>query len=503
MTALLVHELDQIARKHSDDIAFLDHVGRALSYQNLMRQIGYAQGWLNSMGLNPGDSVVVMLPNAIETLVLFLACVRGGFIYAPLPCTATLREVIRWKKITRAEICLIAEPVAISQQAQIKTLDWSVEIIKMGGELEWPACKHLPIYENSGLVLATSGSTGEPKAMLLSCDRLWLSANAFLSFHTLQETQLRFWNYLPMSYLGGLFNLALIPLAAGGSAYIDDAFSGKTFLGFWQTVGRYDINSLWLVPSILRGLLTLSHRSGQDRFYSRIKHCFLGTAPIFLEEKNRFSSVFGIMPYENYGLSETTFISSESKNNLSARLEGGVGEIMPQIKIKCKTPGKEGERAVSEIYVKTPFSFMGYLSENGLTPPAMDEDGYIATGDFGHLVDNQLVLTGRGRDIIKKGGVLILLREIEQLSVSYFNVVEAAAVSIEHPFYGESYNLYIRLQDPIENKNEFLNLFSAWVHTQIFKEKWPEKILICNEFPRTASGKIQKHILSARSQEYA
>lgn len=82
-----------------------------------------------------------------------------------------------------------------------------------------------------------------------------------MKFHDLKDAQLRFWNYLPMSYLGGLFNLALIPLSTGGSLVIDETFSGKTFLQFWQTVERFDINAIWFVPTIARGLLSMAERT--------------------------------------------------------------------------------------------------------------------------------------------------------------------------------------------------------------------------------------------------
>jgi acyl-coenzyme A synthetase/AMP-(fatty) acid ligase len=491
----LFTELNVIAEKKPDQVALLDSNERQVSYQQLLMLVERAHAWLNSLGLKAGDSLIALLPNAIETAILFLASLRGGFIYAPLPCTATLPEISRWKKRVRAQVCLLANPVNHTIQAQIKALDWHAEMISIGGELHWPDCENFPAEKTGTLVMQSSGSTGEPKAIVLSGDRLWASAKAFLRYHSAEKANIRFWNYLPMSYLGGLFNLTLIPLASEGSAFIDDAFNGKTFLGFWNTVERFELNGIWLVPSVLRGLLALSNRIGQKRVYPKIHYCFLGTAPILLAEKKRFAEIFGLQPLENYGLSETTFISSERADNISVRSEGSVGSIMPDVEIQLRPTKNHEEKIVTEIWVKTPYAMLGYLNEEGLCEAQYDDHGFMPTGDFGEMLNGQLRVTGRYRDIIKKGGVLILLREIEHLVSAFPKVKEVAAVKVDHPFYGESFDLYLCIEESVGDENQFYNELNAWLHKQLIKDKWPEKIILQRDFPRTSSGKVQKHLL--------
>ena len=78
---------------------------------------------------------------------------------------------------------------------------------------------------------------------------------------------------------------------------------------------------------------------------------------------------------------------------------------------------------------------------------------------------------------------------------TYPQVKEAAAVKIEHAFYGESFNLFLCLEESVHDEIKFQNELSAWLHKQLVKDKWPEKIIICLDFPRTSTGKIQKHLL--------
>ncbi len=498
----LFFDLSEIA-KDTDQIALLDSNDRVVTYRQLVDFVDRAHGWLNSMGLKSGDALIALLPNSIETIILFLASLRAGLVYAPLPCTATLSEITRWKKRVNANFCLLANPVSGTLQDQISNLNWRVEVVRIGFELNWPECEKKEVEKTGTLVMPSSGSTGEPKAILLSVDHLWNSAKTFLNYHQVERSVIRFWNYLPMSYLGGLFNLTLIPLVAGGSVFVDDAFNGKTFLGFWSTIARHNINSIWLVPSILRGLLALSNRIGQNRVYPPIRHCFLGTAPIFLEEKQKFFEVFGIQPLENYGLSETTFISSEKMNHLDSRCQNSVGNKMPHVEIKLKPANDPEKREMTEIWVKTPYLMLCYLDEKGVTNPLLDDQGFMPTGDFGEIVNNQLLVTGRRRDIIKKGGILILLREIEHLVGNYPKVSEAAAVKIDHPFYGESFNLYVCLEKSVIDCAKFQKELTNWIHKQLAQDKWPEKIFLRRDFPRTNTGKIQKHLLETRTVAHA
>ncbi|HLB43368.1 MAG TPA: class I adenylate-forming enzyme family protein [Gammaproteobacteria bacterium] len=499
----LLVDLSKLASYQPDKIALLDVDGRTITYLGLLKQIEQAQAWLTSIGLQPGDTLIALMPNAIETIILFIASLRGSFTYAPLPCTATLSEVRQWKELTRAQYCILANSVSANFQELIIKLDWQVKIVEMGNKsVSWPLSDSVQSTSGGRLIIASSGSTGEPKAMLLDADRLWSAGHAFLRYHHIENSDIRFWNYLPISYLGGLFNLTLIPLAAGGSIFIDESFSGKTFLVFWSIVERFKINSLWLVPTILRGLLALSNRVGQMISRSNIDFCFLGTAPVSLEEKQQFSQIFDVQILENYGLSETTFISSEQHQQIALRRQSTVGAIMPDVEIKF-VPIINKDISVTEIFIRTPYMMLGYIDKNGMIEPSVDMQGYLATGDCGQIINGQLQLSGRRRDIIKKGGILVSLREIELVVASYPNIAEAIAVRVEHSFYGESCILYVRSLNPVSNIKEFIANLGKWLHEQLVRHKWPENIVYCDEFPRTTSGKVKKHLLSVRSESHA
>lgn len=495
----------QMVQSQPDEIAFIvaeEVKPFEVTYAQLDTLVNRCLQHFKNKNLKAGDTLFSMMPNSLETIVIFLASIKGGYAFAPLACTMTQKEVERWIALTKPSYCFTTNLISDEAKKAVDGASVPVEYIEVNNQLDW-----LPsVYDSedmscdgASVYLATSGTTGEPKAMVIDTNKLWSSGVAFMKFHGFDGQKLRFWNYLPMSYLGGLFNLALIPMATGGSAVIDESFSGKTFLKFWSTIERYDINSVWFVPSIVRGLLKISARNSEDQLLqwgSKIKASFIGTAPIDLESKEKFEKMLGITMFENFALSETTFFTSESPDNIDKRGEGTMGQILPYADLKfVEVEQDDDDQKAYEIHVKSPFLFKGYLDgEGGLTNSFVD--GYLPTGDLGYLDDNKnLVINGRKRDIIKKGGYFIALREIEILLERHPSVQEAIAVKTPHEFYIESYNCHVILKEG--GSPEILDDINSYIHKNLVQYKWPEKVTIENDFPRTASGKVRKHLLAA------
>lgn len=490
--------------ENSHELLLVDDGNRVTSYtySEVYKKCIKMINCFKSYNVTPGDSIVVILPNSAEAAIVFFASLMYGVNYAPLPCTVTQREYYNWLGIVNPKFVVrkreIAEyesdmtaKIAIETDGSISFLDDFSDCLE---------CKENE--DSSNIFLMTSGTTGTPKAMSIDADKLWNSGKAFAEFHSLVDKRCRFWNYLPMSYLGGLFNLTLIPLYTHGSIVISEPFSGKTILNFWNFVEQHSIDSLWFVPSIVSGLLKISKLIGrkQSNYSDKIHTAFLGTAPIKLEQKQEFETTFNIHLLENFALSETTFITSEKIDNIRYREESSVGHVLPYVKVKLKPIGIVEK--VNEIWVSTPFLFNGYLSDEGDLQLETDQEGYFNTKDLGYLnEDGELILCGRDRDIIKKGGLFVSLVEIEHIVNSLDFVEDAVAVPVKHDFYGESYYLYVIFQTD-EDPKLSVNRLHLWLLENLVNYKNPDRIIAVSEFPRTASGKIQKQqLLSAPMEE--
>jgi acyl-CoA synthetase (AMP-forming)/AMP-acid ligase II len=500
-------DFDELVATGGERVAFIDARYEArYAYSELDRLMRRCRALFAARGARPGDCVLSLLPTSADGIVAFLAAAQGGFSFAPLPAEAVAHEVARALDLVRPRVCLVPEIASEAVLDAIRSAEVPVVRVSLDGAFAWlPELgdESPPANAPAGrLYLTTSGSTGEPKAIVLDIDRLWSSGKAFAARHRFLGRDSRFLNILPISYLGGLFNLCLVPMASGGDFVVGEPFSGRSLLSFWQQVEQFDVTVLWLVPTIVRGLLAIADRTSRQRVSppKRVRACFLGTAPIDLATKARFEETFGIPLLENFALSETTFLTSELLDDGMPREEGSVGTALPYatlrfLPLEDAGDGDGSAAGTAEIAVRTPFLFLGYLQRDGSLDLPLDDEGYFHTGDVGHLTaDGVVVVGGRLRDVIKKGGYFIALREIELLAERHPAVREAAAVPIAHEFYGESFRLLL-IPEPGADQRETAAALGAWLRERLVRYKWPDKIEAVSEFPRTASGKIRKKLL--------
>ena len=114
--------------------------------------------------------------------------------------------------------------------------------------------------QSSQIFVLSGGTTAEPKVVVIDADRLWSAGCAFVDHHEFLDPDCRFYNIMPMSYLGGLFNLGLITNGAQARTVIAEPFSGLAILRLWRNCERFGINVLWLVPTVARALVQAANR---------------------------------------------------------------------------------------------------------------------------------------------------------------------------------------------------------------------------------------------------
>ena len=220
----------------------------------------------------------------------------------------------------------------------------------------------------------------------------------------------------------------------------------------------------------------------------------MGTASIDTETKRKFESTFGFPLLENFALSETTFLTSETLGSRLRKSGAGVGHPLPYVNIRLHRDPEQDE-GIGEIEIASPFVFVGYLQPNGQVENPAIEDGFLRTGDIGRFdADGDLVHLGRTRDIIKKGGYLVMLTEIERVALEHEFVREAAAVPVVHPFYGEDSALALILKADVPE--DAAVQIRNYVQANLPAYKWPGKFEVVDDFPRTASGKVRKAVLA-------
>lgn len=479
-----------------DNLVFIDaRSSQTVNGFQLRSLLHRCSCFIRENGLRPGDNVVSLLPNSIEKILLFLTCATEGFGFVPLDPCASSREINHvFNKLTPkliVDLINVNSVIPDEHKSKCHSISFSSE------HFDWlpPAGEETrqDPKQSGKLFISTSGSTGEPKFIKIDCLNLWKSAQAFTMFHDGVLEGALFYNNMPMAYLGGLFNLCLIPLSNSSPVVIAEPDAAGNVLRFWQDVIRYKVQAIWLTPTMLRALLKIFKKrwTVQDTKRLSVTIGFLGTAPISLEEKKEFESVFGIRLLENYGLTETTFITSETLESRALREDGSVGEILPWVEVMLNSEDSES-RSSKNIMIKSNYLMDGYFHGNGVLDE-VDKNNWFDTGDLGHLVGKTLVLSGRSRDIIKKGGVFVNLAEIELIARQMPGVSDVACLKIEHEFYGEDYVLFVTVNsDGLSKSVNIRTDVRKYLNDALVQNKWPSEIYVVREIPKTKSGKTSK-----------
>lgn len=494
----MLERIYKIFDENRDRIFLIDEITkRELTYEELFQLSKGFSSYLKSIDVKTGDFVAICLENSLEFVVIYFGLLLHGAIAVPLNPTLGSALIEQNYNSSGARILFSSEDVVNANNLDIEKKQ--IKFVKKGcldnASFDSLKAEYLGGFEkndsfedNDLILIFTSGTTEKPKGVRHTYKSLLSNGQLFINKMALNDTS-RFINYLPLSYLGGYYNLLLIPFLSQGSVVLTEPFGPKVIMGFWKTLELNHINTVWFVPTIMKMLFIA------DKGQNGIEYCqntnsmkFLaGTAPLDKTFKIKFEERYGVTVHENYGLSETLFITT---NVPGKSTYAGVGTLMDDVKVKIMDGNNQeafGEKE-GEIFVNTPFLMKNYL-EN---PISDEEKIWFPTGDIGKLSsEGELLITGRKKDLIIRGGINISPLAIESVVRQNSLVQECAVIGIEDDIMGESIICVIKKDD-----NTDFDSLTKSIHESISSKLptmyLPSKYLNLSEFPFTSSGKIQK-----------
>lgn len=487
--SIFAWDSDERHAQNGERVLFVDaHSQREITYgqaQTIYKRIARL---LTSHHVKAGDLVASLLPDGLAAATFFLTCGRMGVDHMPLSRQMTTTELERYFRLTSPKALVFWDDG--KSHEFLSCVPSSTTLIKIDGtvcekgdqsEIAFPS-------RSSRLFVATSGSTGAPKILRLDMDRLWAAAKAFSATHPFLGHDSRFLNFYTFSYLAGTFNLTLIPLSVSGSIVLSEGFKGLSMLTFWSTVRRTRVNTLWFSPTVLHSLDRATRRGEHlcpPEVAAQMHPGFVGMGPLPADQKRRYETKLGFRLLENYGLTETTFIASEVIDNKDPDDDRSCWKILPWVSTEvCETTG--------ELRVKTPFLAEAEIAESpaGARIRSYDSHSFWPTGDICRIKGGGIQLLGRLKNIVKKGGHLISLDEIEHTLWQVPGLAGILSVGLEHPHYGECIALCLARTD--ESK---LSQARKIVVDQLARYKWPSFICVTDAIPQTRSGKTDRRAL--------
>ncbi|HET9772483.1 MAG TPA: class I adenylate-forming enzyme family protein, partial [Acidimicrobiia bacterium] len=363
-------------------------------------------------GVQPGDRVLLRLGNDARFLPAIAAAWSAGAVAVVMHPATPPTEAGRVAKTFGVRAVLTADPKSPSEMAvPLSPLE------SPSGGRRLPVPKVGP--DDDALVLLTSGSTGEPKGVALSHGAVWANLAATVSAFrsdtrpTAIPAERKAPNLIanPLSHTAGIVRL-LFALYVGRSVVLLRKFDARAA---HTAVHRHGIDHLTLNPAMLRMLLD---ELGPGEDLGRVRYASSGTAPLPAALREEFETRFGVPVLQAYGQTEAFGgIAVENVADVLAgrRRPGSVGRPLKGVEVRIRRPdgsdappGEEGE-----IIARTGAVTSGYLQSGDDGDSPVDADGWLHTGDLGHLdADGYLYVTGRLKNVIICGGFNVIPEEV-------------------------------------------------------------------------------------------
>lgn len=492
-----------VIEKHASRVFLVDALtGETTSYREFHQRATALGAELRRRGVRYGDRVGVMLPNCRELAIVYFACLYAGATIVPVNpnlSAGDLRFILSSctprLAVASPSLCERVVAVGVTPLALATTQDPFKNSNGIGlGDLPL-STEFQPLQDASDddllVVVYTSGTTAKPKGLAHRTARMFRNARAFAAMQGIDAFS-RFYLTLSMAYMGGFYNLLLLPFLHGASVVIDRVFDARSALDFWTRASGRQANTLWLAPTVISILLKMDRgHLGEEFCRGSVRSSFVGFAPLPLRLKADFEARYGAQLIENYGLSETLFVTARS--NAASSGTGYVGEVLPGIKLRVI--GEDGAPVPAgtegEIQILTPDVMAGYLDEHGQLKE-INAAEWFSTGDCGRLnASGALFVTGRKKDLIIRGGINISPAAVEEVLLHAKGIVDAAVVSIPHELYGEDIVAVLRLEPGVELES-VLDAVMERAREELAPHQQPARYVAIDDFPRTANGKVQK-----------
>ncbi|MEK7736913.1 MAG: AMP-binding protein, partial [Pseudomonadota bacterium] len=468
--------------------------GMTMTFAELQRTSRRLTHYLSSLGIRPGEKVALFMHNGYQACRLFIGAMYGGFCVTPLNLLAQSSQLEYVLEHSDARIVFVAPDQMERLDAALASVAREIRIVRCDIDAEEfisapDGMDDLPAVgeEDDALMMYTSGTTGKPKGVVLA-NRSVISGGQFVSAaHQLGPSD-RVMSSLPLYHINAQIVTATSPLIHGGSLVLPHRFS---VTHFWELVAQYRCTWINVVPTIISYLLNGSDPVERGLDIGGVRFCRSASAPLAPSQHRAFEDKFKIGVIETMGLTETAAPCFTNPLDPAKRKIGSPGQAYGnQARIVDPQGNALPPHETGEIMVRGPNVMKGYYKDPEETARASTADGWLHTGDLGHMDEDGFVfVTGRIKELIIKGGENIAPREIDEALLKHPAVLEAAAAGIPDPHYGQEIMACVVLKPGHQCSEAELRKFCL---PALGKYKTPKIIRFLSELPKGPSGKVQR-----------
>jgi acyl-CoA synthetase (AMP-forming)/AMP-acid ligase II len=455
---------------------------------------------LNAQGIGRGDRVAIVLDNGPEMAAAFIA-IAAGTTSAPLNPSYKADEFTFYLTDLNAKLLVVAEgsespAVAVAERLGVPVVRLAPTpeagagsfTLSFNGAGAAPARNGGPAHaDDIGLVLHTSGTTSRPKIVPLKQSNVCASARNIRNTLAFTE-QDRGLNIMPLFHIHGLIAGILAPLSGGGQVSCTPGFNALKFFG-WMS----EVRPTWYtaVPTMHQAILGRATRNQEIIEANPLRFIRSSSSSMPPQVMKEIEAAFGAPLIEAYGMTEASHQMASNPLPPRPHYAGSVGLAAgPEIAIVDEDgePLPAGE--TGEIVIRGDNVMSGYENNDKANAEAFTRQGWFRTGDQGTLSpEGYLAITGRLKEIINRGGEKISPREVDEILMDHPAVSQCVTFAMPHDKLGEDVCAAIVLREGQHLAEKELRSFAS---ERLAAFKVPAKIMILDEIPKGATGKLQR-----------
>jgi len=491
--------LDDAVERFKDH-SYMHFYDETITYNELHKRVHILANALKKQGFKKGDFIHVLVQNSPETLMSYLAILKIGCVAGPINGWWKGPEIEYLLNDSKGRGLIIQDQyLPILEEIKDKCTHLE-KVIQVGGDIApgnvdfedllkdgddtYVECDAAP--EDIAYIFYTSGTTGNPKGVLLSHQNIVADANGINAALKTDEKK-TFLCFLPLFHVNAMLTCTS-SMEKGHTIVLRKQFSASEF---WEVVDEYKVNFWSAVPAVYQILLTDPTRQKYD--LSSLEFGICGAAPLTEETMTSFQETFDIPIVEGYGLTEGTCVSTINPRD-GVRKIGSIGIALPgqEIKILDEDGNEQPVNEPGEICIKGDNVMMGYFNKPEETAKTI-VNGFLHTGDVGIIdEDGYIFIVDRKKDMIIRGGENIYPKEIDNLLATHPKITEAATVGVPDKTMGEEVKVFVVAEDESLTEEEVIEFCKE----NLAGFKVPKYVeLMEDDFPRSPIGKVLKKTL--------
>jgi acyl-CoA synthetase len=508
MSESLATAIDRRARRTPAGVAFIESE-RHFTWADYADRSERLAGTLIRAGLEPGERVAVLLPDGPGVHAAFVGAEKAGLITVGIGPRSGLREIRHLLQVTGAS--------ALISRARYRDTDMADLVAKLAAEglplrqhvavqgeldstepaLAAPTPELHALLEERRLgpdalfvLNATSGTTGMPKCVTHD-QRRWFY------FHELavEAGELRgsdvFLSAIPAPFGFGIWTSHVTPALLGAPTVVMAHFTADEMI---RCIERHRVTVLAAVST--QFIMMLNSPALEKHDVSSLRALFTGGEAVPYERAAEFEERTGALVLQFFGSNETGALSrTTSRDTREIRL-GTAGHVIEGMNVRLfdEHGNDVTSTGVGQPGCRGPATSRGYYNDEEANAGLYTRDGWMLTGDMATLDERGVLrVIGRSGDFIIRGGKNISGPAVEAAVSRHPAVAVAAAVAMPDPVYGERVCVYAELRP--DHSLSLEELAHHLERDDVSKEMWPERLIVVDQLPRSAGGKVAKHEL--------